>query len=152
MPTPLPIDAFLPEIHERLRESQRLVLVAQPGAGKTTRVGPYLLLNALLSTPNNRIIMLQPRRVAARAAAARIANENGWQLGGEVGYQVRGDRRIGRDTRLHILTEGILTRKLLEDPFLEGVGCVILDEFHERHIDSDLCIAMLREVCADRPR
>lgn len=144
---PLPIDPFLPSIAEQVRAHKRLVIVAEPGAGKTTRVAPHLLNDNLLSRPNNQIIMLQPRRVAARAAAARIASENGWTLGREVGYQVRGERRISRDTRLAILTEGILTRRLIADPFLEGVGCVILDEFHERHIDTDLCIAMLREVC-----
>ncbi len=145
---PLPIDPFLPEIARQVREHKRLVIVAEPGAGKTTRVPPYLLQQNLLTGPNNRIVMLQPRRVAARASAARIAYENGWELGREVGYQVRGEKRLGRDTRLAILTEGILTRHLVDDPFLDGVGCVILDEFHERHIDTDLCIAMLREVCA----
>lgn len=145
---PLPIDPFLPEIAAQVREHKRLVIVAEPGAGKTTRVPPYLMQQGFLQAPNNRIVMLQPRRVAARASAARIAYENAWELGRQVGYQVRGERRLGRDTQLAILTEGILTRQLVEDPFLEGVGCVILDEFHERHIDTDLCIAMLREVCA----
>jgi ATP-dependent RNA helicase HrpB len=144
---PLPIDPFLPGILKTLRERKRVVIVAEPGAGKTTRVPPAIVREGLLGAPNDKVIMLQPRRVAARAAAARIASENGLRLGEEVGYQVRGERRLGRDTRLQILTEGILTRKLVEDPFLEGVGCVVLDEFHERHIDSDLCIGMLREIC-----
>lgn len=133
---PLPIDPFLPEIARQVQEHKRLVIVAEPGAGKTTRVPPYLLRQGLLRPPNGRLVMLQPRRVAARASAARIAHENTWELGREVGYQVRGERRLGRDTQLTILTEGILTRQLVDDPFLEGVGCVILDEFHERHIDS----------------
>ena len=100
----------------------------------------------MLDPANPNIVMLQPRRVAARAAAQRIADEQGWELGREVGYHVRFDRRIGRDTRLRVLTEGILTRQLLDDPFLEGVGAVLLDEFHERNIHSDMAIALLREV------
>ena len=92
------------------------------------------------------MIVLQPRRVAARAAAARIADEQGWALGEEVGYQVRFERRFSPKTRLRFLTEGILTRQLLADPFLESVGAVILDEFHERNLNSDLALALLREV------
>ena len=146
--TPLPIDPHLPQIFAELKHHRRLVLVAEPGAGKTTRVAPYLFCQHLLDAPNDRIVMLQPRRVATRAAAARIASENSWTLGREVGYQVRGERRITADTSIAIVTEGILTRRLLEDPFLDGFGCVILDEFHERHVDTDLCIAMLKEVQA----
>lgn len=143
----LPIDAHLPEITDRLAKSRSLVLVAPPGAGKTTRVPPAVLRAGLLSSAEHpNLVMLQPRRVAARASAQRIAEENHWQLGREVGYHVRFDRKIGPATRLRVLTEGILTRQLLDDPFLEGVGCVILDEFHERSIHTDLCIALLREV------
>ena len=91
-------------------------------------------------------VVLQPRRVAARTVAARIADENGWALGGVVGYHVRFDRRVGPDTVLRVVTEGILTRQLLDDPFLEGVGCVVLDEFHERSLYTDVAIALLREV------
>ena len=90
--------------------------------------------------------MLQPRRVAARATAARIADEQNWSLGDEVGYQVRFERRISAATRLRIQTEGILNRQLLADPFLESIGAVVLDEFHERSIHSDLAMALLREV------
>ena len=90
--------------------------------------------------------MLQPRRVAARASAERIASENHWTIGNEVGYHVRFDRRIGANTRLRVVTEGILTRQLLDDPFLDGIGAVVLDEFHERSIYSDIAIALLREV------
>lgn len=140
----LPIDAIIPELLASLRKSPQLVLVAPPGAGKTTRVPPAVLQSGLLKAPD--VIVLQPRRVAARAVASRIAEEHNWQLGGEVGYHVRFDRRIGKDTHLKILTEGILTRQLLDDPFLEGVGAVILDEFHERSIHADLALAMLREV------
>jgi ATP-dependent helicase HrpB len=143
---PLPIDRHLPDIVAAARSHRALVLVAPPGAGKTTRVPPALLAAKLLGAEHPNLVMLQPRRVAARASAERIADEQGWTLGGEVGFQVRFERRIGRDTRLRVLTEGILTRQLLDDPFLEGVGCVILDEFHERSIHTDLCAALLREV------
>lgn len=144
--TPLPIDSALPEIIRHLRHSRSLVLVAPPGAGKTTRVGPAMLRENLLDKEHPNILMLQPRRVAARAAATRIADENGWELGREVGYQIRFEKRIGPDTRLRVLTEGILNRQLLDDPFLEGVGAVLLDEFHERSLHTDLAIALLREV------
>src|SRR6478672_1023088 len=142
----LPIDSHLPEIVARLRESRALVLVAPPGAGKTTHVPPAVLRAGVLSAEHPNLVMLQPRRVAARASAERIAEENGWELGREVGYHVRFDRKIGPRTRLRVLTEGILTRQLLEDPFLEGVGCVVLDEFHERSLNTDIAVALLREV------
>lgn len=143
---PLPIDAFLPEITSRLRDSRALVLVAEPGAGKTTRVPPAVLRAGLLGADHPYVVMLQPRRVAARASAQRIAEENGWELGGEVGYHVRFEKRLGPRTRLRVLTEGILTRQLLDDPFLEGVGAVVLDEFHERSLHTDVTVALLREV------
>src|SRR5215218_6600018 len=144
--TPLPIDSSLPEITARLRESRSLVLVAEPGAGKTTRVPPAVLRAGLLGAEQPTLVMLQPRRMAARASAQRIADENGWELGREVGYHVRFDRRLGPQTRLRVLTEGILTRQLLDDPFLEGVGAVLLDEFHERSLHTDVTAALLREV------
>jgi ATP-dependent helicase HrpB len=144
--TPLPIDAFFPEITQTLRERRAIVLVAEPGAGKTTRVPPAILTAGLLAARHPNLVMLQPRRVAARAAAQWIAEENGWELGREVGYHVRFDRKIGPQTRLRVLTEGILTRQLLDDPFLEGVGAVLLDEFHERSLHTDVAIALLREV------
>src|SRR5688572_15702819 len=144
---PLPIDESIPQIIEQLRTHRALVLVAEPGAGKTTRVPPAILAAGdLLSSQNPNLVMLQPRRVAARAAAERIADERGWELGREVGYHVRFDRKLTRDTRLRVVTEGILTRQLLDDPFLEGIGAVVLDEFHERSIHTDLAIALLREV------
>src|SRR5918998_4182995 len=144
--TPLPIDRFLPEVVDRLRGSRSLVLVAPPGAGKTTRVPPAILRAGLLSREHPNVVMLQPRRVAARASAERIAAENGWELGHEAGYHVRFDKRLGPDTRIRVLTEGILTRQLLSDPFLEGVGAVLLDEFHERSLHTDVAVALLREV------
>ncbi len=143
---PLPVDPFLPDVVAQVRQARSLVLVAEPGAGKTTRVPPAILRGGILSADHPAIVVLQPRRVAARAVAARIADENGWALGGPVGYQVRFDRRIGPDTRLRVVTEGILLRQLLDDPFLEGVGAVVLDEFHERSLYTDLAIALLREV------
>jgi ATP-dependent helicase HrpB len=143
---PLPIDSYLPEIVNALRRSRSLVIVAPPGAGKTTRVPVAMLRGGIVDGEHRNIVMLQPRRVAARASAARIAQENGWELGREVGYHVRFDRRIGRETRLRVLTEGILNRQLLEDPFLDGVGAVVLDEFHERSLNTDVAIALLREV------
>src|SRR4051794_3811403 len=143
---PLPIDAVLPEVVGRLRESRSLVLVAPPGAGKTTRVPPAILRAGLLSAQHPNLVMLQPRRVAARASAERIASENGWVLGEEVGYHVRFDKRLGPATRIRVLTEGILTRQLLSDPYLDGVGAVLLDEFHERSLHTDVAVALLREV------
>ncbi|MEO6811112.1 MAG: ATP-dependent helicase HrpB [Isosphaeraceae bacterium] len=142
----LPIDALVPEIIASLRLQRCLVLIAPPGAGKTTRVPPAILKAGLLNQSQPALVMLQPRRVAARSSAARIAVEQGGELGREVGYQVRFERRIGPETRLRVVTEGILTRQILADPFLEGVGAVVLDEFHERGLHSDLALALVREV------
>src|SRR5438874_10423555 len=119
--TPLPIDDSLPQILASLEAHRTLVLVAPPGAGKTTRVPPAIARAGLLSEDHPGIIVLQPRRVAARATAARIAEEQNWTLGEEVGYQVRLERRISPHTRLRIQTEGILNRQLLSDPFLEKI-------------------------------
>lgn len=121
-----------------------MVLVAEPGAGKTTRVAPAILESGVIG--EGAVVMLQPRRVAARASAERIAEERGWRVGEGVGYHVRFERRIGPRTRLRVLTEAILSRQLLSDPELTGVGCVILDEFHERSIHCDLALALVREV------
>jgi ATP-dependent helicase HrpB len=141
---PLPIDEVLGDLLARLRESSALVLRAPPGAGKTTRVPPAILAGAL-EIPG-KIVVLQPRRVAARAAAARIASEQGWRLGEEVGYQVRFESRTGPRTRIEIVTEGILLRRLLDDPFLPDTSVVVFDEFHERSLASDLALAMVRQV------
>jgi len=143
---PLPIDPSLPRILDALRKHRGLVLVAAPGSGKTTRVPPAIVGAGLLDEANPSVIVLQPRRVAARSTAARIASERGWTLGGEVGYQVRFERRASSATRLMIQTEGVLTRQILADPFLEKVGAVVLDEFHERSLHSDLALALLREI------
>ena len=142
----LPIDSVLDQVVARLREARALVVVAPPGAGKTTRVPPAILRAGLLDAAHPNLIMLQPRRVAARAAAHRIAEEQGWSVGGEVGYHVRFERHVGPNTRLRVLTEGILNRQLLDDPSLDCVGCVVLDEFHERSLHTDLAVALLREV------
>jgi ATP-dependent helicase HrpB len=130
---------------EALR-ARSLVLLAPPGSGKTTRVPPGLLESGLLPPDGPNVLVLEPRRIAARAAAARIAQERGWLLGEQVGYQVRFEKRFGPATRLRFLTEGILTRQLLGDPFLETVGAVILDEFHERNLNTDLALALVSEV------
>ncbi len=145
---PLPIDEHLPAVTEALADGRDVVLVAEPGAGKTTRLPPAVLRAGLLDTGN--LVMLQPRRVAARLAADRIARENDWQLGREVGYQVRFERVLQDDTPLRVVTEGVLARRIVDDPALEGVSCVVLDEFHERSLDADLCLAMLAEARALR--
>src|SRR5437660_3421700 len=120
---PLPIDPLLDQIAERARRSPAAVITAAPGACKTTRVPPALLADGP-------VILLQPRRVAARAIAARIAHEQGWTLGREVGWQVRFERRFSADTRLLVVTEGVLTARLQTDPFLSDFTTVVLDEFH----------------------
>ena len=139
----LPIDELIPDIVRSLRERPNAVVVAPPGAGKTTRIAPAL---AEAGAGKGAVAMLQPRRVAARAAAARIADERGWRIGEEIGYQIRFDNRIGPRSRVRVVTEGILTRWIQSDPFLEKLGTVILDEFHERSIDTDLALALLREI------
>jgi ATP-dependent helicase HrpB len=141
---PLPIDPALPEICEKLAASGALVLQAEPGAGKTTRVPPALLA-AGLAGPGS-ILVLEPRRVAARAAADYVASERGEAVGESVGFQVRFDRCGGRDTRIWFVTEGIAMRRLVSDPFLEDVGVVLLDEFHERHLAGDVLLAIAREL------
>lgn len=148
MPTPLPIDPLLPRILSALDSPQRAaVVIAPPGAGKTTRIPPALAAAPWPSQSGGKaVVLLQPRRVAARAAAARIAEEQGWRLGQEVGYHIRFENRTSPRTRIRVVTEGILTRQIQSDPFLEGVGCVILDEFHERSIHTDIALALLREI------
>lgn len=139
----LPIDPTLGEIVETAFRHHAAVVVAPPGAGKTTRV-PVALAAAGIG--RGKIVLSQPRRLAARAAATRIAAENGWSLGVEAGYRVRLDRRESSETRILAVTEGMLLRMLQDDPLLEGVATVVLDEVHERHLELDLILAMLREV------
>ena len=140
---PLPIDESLPDVLAALVRSKTVLLMAPPGSGKTTRVPPALL--GVLQD-GGEVVVLEPRRLAARAAAQRVAQELGCELGGLVGYQVRGDSRISKATRLRFVTEGVLVRQMVQDPFLEGVAAVCLDEFHERHLEGDLALAMLNET------
>jgi len=142
---PLPVDAVLPDLVTALAGAGRAVLQAPPGAGKTTRV-PLALLEAGLT--EGRIVMLEPRRLAARAAAERMAGTLGETVGGRVGYRMRGETRAGKGTRIEVVTEGILTRMLHADPGLEGVGAILFDEFHERSLNADLGLALALEVRA----
>lgn len=138
--SPLPVDAILPELLSVLADGGQAVLEAPTGAGKTTRVPPALLNADWLG--GQKVIMLEPRRLAARAAARRIASERGERVGGAVGYRVRGDTQVSGRTRLEVVTEGVLTRMLLDDPALTGVGAVLFDEFHERSLQADLGLAL----------
>lgn len=141
---PLPIDAVLPDVVEALRRCPSVVIQAPTGAGKTTRVPPALLDAGLAG--RGRVIVLEPRRLAARAAARRIAAERGQRVGDDIGYHVRFDRQAGPRTRLLVVTPGIVLRMLQDDPFLESVGVLVFDEFHERSLDVDLALGMARLV------
>lgn len=141
---PLPIDSILPRLIDIVQDNSCVVLRAPAGAGKTTRVPPALLDHGF--PDGGQVLVLQPRRVAARAVARRMAEERGGRIGDEVGYHIRFDRKISRATRIIVLTEGMLVRRLQNDPFLEGVVAVVFDEFHERHLDTDLGLAMCRRV------
>ncbi len=159
-PLSLPIDAILPALCQTLAEHDRCLLVAQPGAGKTTRVPLALLgltepgLHTGLATTGavgaaakpGKWLLLEPRRVAARLAAAWMAQQLGENLGDTIGYRVRGESRVGPRTRLEVVTQGILTRMLQDDPALEGVTGIIFDEFHERSLDADLGLALALDV------
>jgi ATP-dependent helicase HrpB len=138
-PGRLPIDDYLDEIVARVHERRAVVVTAAPGAGKTTRVPPALI-------DDGRVILLQPRRVAARAIAHRIAVERGWTIGGEIGWHVRFDRRESANTRLLVATEGILTARMQQDPLLSDFRTIVIDEFHERSIHADLGIALARQA------
>src|SRR5690348_2656934 len=127
-----PIAALLPELRRSLAASTRLVLEAPPGAGKATQV-PLALRDADW-LQGRRILMLEPRRVAARAAAGFMARQLGERVGDTVGYRIRFENRVGANTRIEVVTEGILTRMLQDDPMLDGVGALLFDEFHERHL------------------
>jgi ATP-dependent helicase HrpB len=134
----------VPEILGAARKSRAVVVTAEPGAGKTTRVPPALVADGPL-------VLLQPRRVAARSIASRIAFEQGWTIGREIGWQIRFERRFSQDTRLLVATEGILTARLQQDPLLSSFTTIVLDEFHERSIHADLAIALAKQAWRARP-
>ncbi len=140
----LPVDVVLPQLRAALRERNEAVLVAPPGAGKTTRVPPALLGEPWAQT--GKVVLLSPRRIAARAAAARMASERGERVGETFGYRVRLDSRVGPKTRIEVVTEGVFTRMILDDPELAGVAAVLFDEFHERSLEGDLGLALARDV------
>ena len=140
----LPIDAHLPKIVSTLRSSGVLVLTAPPGSGKTTRIPPALFEAGF--TENGEILVLEPRRLAARLAASRVAEEMGEEPGGVTGYSIRFENVSGPGTRIRFLTEAILTRMLTRNSQLSGVSVVILDEFHERHIETDIGLALVRRA------
>ena len=147
MPVHLPVDELIRPILDSLKKHRNLVLEAAPGAGKTTRVPP-----ALLALTNKEVWVLEPRRIAARMAARRVASEMGETVGQTVGYQVRFEEVAGPKTRLRFLTEGVLTRRMHSDTKLSSAGIVVLDEFHERHMDADLALALLLNLqCTVRP-
>jgi len=139
---PLPIDPLIPDIVASLQRTPSVVLEAPPGAGKTTRV-PRALLDAGVE---GEILVLEPRRLAARMAARRVAEELGERVGERIGYRIRFDDAVSARTRVVFVTEGVLTRRLLSDPELKGVGAVLLDEFHERHLQGDVALALLRRL------
>lgn len=147
---PLPIDPLLPDVVAALRAPGALVLEAPPGAGKTTRVPRALLDAGFLG--DGEIVVLEPRRLAARLAARRVADELGERVGERVGYTVRFDDQSSRATRIRFVTEGVLTRRLVTSPRLPGVSAILLDEFHERHLQGDLALALLgRLMRSERP-
>jgi ATP-dependent helicase HrpB len=135
----LPVDGYLDEVRACLARDRAVVVCAAPGAGKTTRIPPALV-------ERGPVILLQPRRVAARAVTRRIADEQGWVVGHEVGWQIRFERRSSEDTKLLVVTEGILTARLQNDPLLSDFSTIVFDEFHERSIHSDLGLALARQA------
>ncbi len=139
-----PVDQIIPQLSAALGNGPAALLVAEPGAGKTTRV-PLKLLDAPW-LKGQKIVMLEPRRLAARNAAHRMAETLGEEVGGTVGYTVRLERRVSAKTRIEVVTEGILTRRLQQDPELAGTGLVIFDEFHERSLDADLGLALTLDI------
>ena len=143
----LPIDDVLAEICSGLSAHSRLVLAAPPGAGKTTRV-PLALAGLLdeAAVIDGKILMLEPRRIAARMAAQQMAKSLGEKLGQSVGLTTRVDRKVSDATRVEVITDGLFTRRILSDPELTGIGAVIFDEFHERRLNSDLGLSLAMEA------
>ncbi len=146
--SPLPIDEVLPELLSALKTHQAVVLEAPTGAGKTTVVPLAIRSSGLLD--RGQLLMLEPRRLAARASASRMASLLGEQVGETVGYRIRFESQVSAQTRIVVVTEGILTQQLIADPLLEGISCVVLDEFHERSVHLDLALAFVRELLAVR--
>lgn len=145
MRSPLPIFAIRDALKTAAARTRRIVLQAPTGSGKSTQI-PQLLIDQQIVPAGQKVIVLQPRRLATRMLAARIAHERGQQLGGEVGYQIRFERVESAGTRIKFVTEGLLLRQMLADPELRGVGALVFDEFHERHLDSDLALALARRL------
>ena len=143
----LPIHAVAEQIVTGLATHGRMVLSAPTGSGKSTQV-PQILIDA--AQVSGDVVVLQPRRLAARLLAKRVAQERGCKLGEEVGYQIRFENVVGPNTRIRFVTEAILLRQILQDPTLKGVGAVVFDEFHERHLTSDLSISCALQVGANR--
>ncbi len=140
---PLPVDRYLDAIVATVRDKRRAIIVAPPGSGKTTRIPPALL-------PLGPTLLLQPRRVAARTLARRIAAERGWSIGEEIGWRIRFERRFSKRTRLLVATEGILTARLQSDPLISDFAVIVLDEFHERSIHADLALALAKQAARSR--
>ena len=143
MTAQLPIHDVLDELIRAVQAEQRVVLCAPPGAGKTTVVPLALLADGGF---DGKIIMLEPRRLAARAAAERMAATLSEKVGQTVGYRVRGDSKTSNTTKIEVVTEGILTRMIQSDPELQGISCIIFDEFHERSLNADLGLALSLEI------
>ncbi|MCU0788807.1 MAG: DEAD/DEAH box helicase, partial [Verrucomicrobia bacterium] len=161
MPERLPIYEIEPAIVAELSRRRRLVLSAPTGSGKSTQVPQMLLKHGLLDEPPSavrspqsgirngppgRVVILQPRRIAARLLAARVAEELGVPLGREVGYQIRFENVTSRETRICFVTEGVLLRQMIEDPGLPGVSAILFDEFHERHLYGDITLARALDI------
>lgn len=140
----LPIEHILQDLRSLLQNTNTVILTAEPGAGKTTVVPVSLLDEPWLNS--QKIIMLEPRRIAAIRSAEYMAEQRGERTGSTIGYRIRGENTVGKDTRLEVVTEGILTRMLQNDASLPGVGLLIFDEFHERSIHADLGLALARDV------
>ena len=145
----LPIFELEPEIVRSLGEQPRLILQAPTGSGKSTQVPQILLEHGLLG--DREVVILQPRRLAARLLASRVAAERNSRLGEAVGYQIRFENVVSKRTRIRFVTEGILLRQLIQDPELRGVAAILFDEFHERHLYGDITLARAKEMQTQQP-
>lgn len=143
-PMDFPVLEQLDQILESLNQNLITILQAPPGSGKTTCLPLHLLKSELFA--KKKILILEPRRIAAKNAATRLSFLNGSSLGAEIGYRIRFETNVSKETRIEVVTDGILTKLLLADPELSDYGLVIFDEFHERNIDSDFCFALTRRV------